>query len=168
VAADRAHQDANEEDCMSLTKSKLCALMFTASLLLLGATGCSGGAEPQTEEEPSTSSSEALLGNCSFQAFRPGRNPVYPKAGDAWIGCSNIETLELEVCLQQYVGAWETIGWTCRTFTRVGGDLDIPTANLPYYTAGRWYRTWAWGYANGHDGQSFSNACLGNGGSGCN
>jgi len=87
------------------------------------------------------------VGSCAFAVYSPsggGRN------GFAQLGCPNNENLQLQVCLQQLVtGGWQTIDWTCSTTHSLSYYVDEYSGKVPYYTNGRWYRTWAWAYANG-------------------
>jgi hypothetical protein len=112
-------------------------------------------ADPSNSQAQTTTAQEALassytqvgLGDCTFAVTSPspsGRN------GFAVLGCPNNENLQLQVCLQQLVtGGWQTINWTCTTTHSLSYYVDEHSGKVPYYTNGRWYRTWAWGYANG-------------------
>jgi hypothetical protein len=90
--------------------------------------------------------------------------------GCAEIDCNHSASVEVQACMQQLVtGGWQTMNWTCRTFgPRDQPIIFVATAGVSYYTANRYYRTWAWGSVNGATGTTLSSSCKGNGGAGCN
>jgi hypothetical protein len=108
---------------------------------------CEHEAKSTTTHEVAASYVNVGVGDCTFAVYSPspsGRN------GFAQLGCAYNENLELEVCLQQLVtGGWQTINWTCATTHSLSYYVDEHSGQVPYYTSGRWYRTWAWAYANG-------------------
>jgi hypothetical protein len=52
--------------------------------------------------------------------------------------------VEVQACLQQWVGHWETMNWTCETKLGVG-FTSVETKRVPYWTEGRLYRSWVYG-----------------------
>jgi hypothetical protein len=134
------------------------ALGIALAGFALSVAGCGQGPEGPSDSDKteSAASQEALaatsvtqvgLGNCTFAVYSPSGSG---RDGFAQLGCPNNEDLQLEVCLQQLVtGGWQTINWTCATTHSLSYYVDEYSGKVPYYTSGRWYRTWAWGYANG-------------------
>jgi hypothetical protein len=132
-------------------------VMMVAGVVASGCAVSASDGSGQTE-----SSDEALaVGNCQVYAYTPSASG---KNGQGLIDCgNNDEQIELQVCLQQNIsGTWQTIGFTCHTGGPGWGRFMWVTSNsVPFYTPGRGYRTWAWGYANGHAQTVVSNAING-------
>jgi hypothetical protein len=149
---------------MSIAKAGLGALILSTSLL--GACGGSGGGDAgdtTTPEQTSAASTVNCIGNeclastndndsCSYtvSAIKPSS---WGKAGVGRIdidNCGYLHADQLKVCLQQHIGYWQTMEWTCRTGSSSKGyAFDVDSAEVPYYTRGRWYRSWVWGYEAG-------------------
>jgi hypothetical protein len=143
--------------------------MFTALSV-----GCSGAGQDSEEGQASTSDAYSVgLDGCTLTADVPGHTPGFyaPRAAGGTIKCPSWRNnIQLQVCMQQLVsGGWQTMHWTC-TYTGTVSGLGVSAIsyNVSYYTAGRWYRSWAWGDVNGANTAIVSAGCQGNGGSGCN
>jgi hypothetical protein len=150
-------------------------------LLAFSMSGCSGsGADSDDGNLESTS--EALSSTCNVGLGGPSLLAYSPNYWTAKQSSSTIvnggyvnDLFQTKVCMQQLVsGGWQTMDFTCVTgYVDIYGD-HINTNPISYYTNGRWYRTWAWGYNhNPYTNQTYTNTCVtngcqGNGGSGCN
>lgn len=164
------------------------AVLSSVSLFALGACGeptrlTDSNPEPaeyQKQNELTDSNAESVkyhpddiaLGDCTLRAWKPNGHAGDPMRSWGEIDCPRNESVEVQVCMQQLItGGWQTMEWSCVTHSPPGGVGDltgVASQPVPYYTNGRWYRTWAWGYASGATNTTLSNTCKGNGASGCN
>jgi hypothetical protein len=153
---------------------KLASPIFVLVAMVALGSGCSGGS--QGSEDVTASSSAAYstgIDGCTLAAFTPGTTPGFgaPRAAGGVVSCPSWRSSrQLQVCMQQLVtGGWQTLQWTCSYTNSNQGFADTEiSASVPYYTAGRWYRSWAWGDVDGANTAVVSAGCQGNGGSGCN
>jgi hypothetical protein len=118
------------------------------AFVTFAANGCAASQEGD-EEDTASSTSEAFtsVGNCQLHAYAPNSS----RFSSGKITCPNKESLKIQVCMQQLIsGGWSTMQWTCVQASDYGTLVFANTPQIPYYTKGRWYRTWTWGSANGH------------------
>ncbi len=151
--------------------------IISGALALATFTGCA--VDNGTPDSADTSSTEqdatlSLLG-CTLTATKP--NSSGSGIGD--IFCPANYTISGRLCLEQLVtGGWENVGGiACQNIgpTSTGNtaaDIGGSTGGVSFYTAGRFYRARTWATVS-HAGQTGSNnivsdACKGDGGSGCN
>jgi hypothetical protein len=128
-----------------------------AMLLAVAAAGCGISTEDPSADPPANeatgTTAQALigLGDCKLHAYEPPQPSLPNTAAMGKIDACNhdIEDLRVQVCMQQYIGGWQTMQWTCVTTRALGADVFGESATVRYLTRGRWYRSWVWGYANG-------------------
>jgi hypothetical protein len=149
---------------------------------VLVAIGCGGAPEPighppgaiknPQQQETVGCYYTGINGSCGLNSCSPGPGGGSGNTSYGTINCGNRENLQIEVCMWQLVtGGWEQMNWTCRTASSPSGDpwsnIGVASNAVPYFTNGRWYQTWAWGYANGSQVALWSPTCKGDGGNGC-
>jgi hypothetical protein len=154
---------------------KAATTAMTLTICSALAMGCGGAGQDAEEEEGSSSEAYSVgIDGCTLAAFTPGtpRSWDSPRAAAGTLNCPSSHRIQLKVCMQQLVtGGWQTLDWTCQVSAfepSQGFSTNVTSKSVPYYTANRWYRSWAWGYADGANTAVVSAGCKGNGGSGCN
>jgi hypothetical protein len=149
------------------------AFCVLSTMLAVGCGGATDAPSAPEEEEQAVEGATTVSINayCTVDAVRP--NIFFPGqlVGGGDTACAypynNNVTETLQVCMQQLVaGGWQTMDWTCRTKSS-SHEQTLATGAVAYYTAGRWYRTWSWGYAMGRGVSVFGPGCKGDGGSHC-
>jgi hypothetical protein len=131
------------------------ALCCSAVALALFGVGCGQGpgTEPEQQQSSADEAAEAIessarIPGCTLEAHTPN---LLDRDGNADVSCDFDSTFRMETCLQQLViGGWKTIGFTCTSFSEFGfGGISQTSRQVPFWTRGRWYRTWAWVEVNG-------------------
>jgi hypothetical protein len=140
---------------------------FALSGIFIGLTACSGGAGTSDGEvSPETTSEDIQVADCSLNAHEPSSNGVATASIHCAHGFGGANGgVQGKVCMDQLVtGGWRTIDWTCSYYDATslkdtGGSMW--SLKVPYYTSGRWYRTWAWIDANGVQQTTTGPTCKG-------
>jgi hypothetical protein len=109
-----------------------------------------GSGEQASGDNSTSAALSSSVGGCSFNPETP---IGWERSAAVGVGCNTNNHVQVQVCLQQLVtGGWETIDFTCADYDWYGSAVTwaYRSHQVPYWTAGRWYRSWAWIDSGGH------------------